>query len=581
VRSRQEIQFRLRQELGNLAMWVCPPRSSRAPNAGETQVPDLRDTPYTRDLIATADSVLRHHFPILGITIDAGPEIDWRRDYLHKISTSAPYFRRVPYLDFGRVGDHKVVWELNRHQHLVLLAQAFRLTGRHEYLDEAFRQLESWIRSNPFLRGINWASALEVAFRSLSWIWLWRLAGDQMPPEFAPRFLDELYRHGAFLERNLSIYFSPNTHLLGEAVALHALGVLFDRSGWRTTGGQIVEEAMERQVRDDGSHFEQSAYYHVYALDFFLFHATLAEPSPGYLARLERMAEYLDALLGPSSILPLFGDDDGGRLFHPYGDRTRFGRATMAACAVFFGRGGWLRSPDDLYEIAAWWTAAPAPEPAPAHHISTLFRDAGVAVLAHDQTQIVIKAGGFGEGSGGHSHSDVLGIIARTGDREILIDPGTYTYVASPADRNTFRGSAAHSTIRIDGRDQAIPAGPFRWNEKPSVEILEWNAAPQSDTLDAVCSYGGFRHQRRVEFRKPAKLLVTDVVHGPSGEHTVEAFWHLGSAECASRFQFSAPAQIEPAWRSRALFSKEPSQRFCVKVSSTLPVRVETEIDLS
>ena len=27
---------------------------------------------------------------------------------------------------------------------------------------------------------------------------------------------------------------------------------------------------MERQVREDGSHFEQSAYYHVYALDFFL-----------------------------------------------------------------------------------------------------------------------------------------------------------------------------------------------------------------------------------------------------------------------------------------------------------------------
>jgi hypothetical protein len=36
--------------------------------------------------------------------------------------------------------------------------------------------------ANPFLRGINWASALEVAFRALSWAWIWTLAGPEMPP---------------------------------------------------------------------------------------------------------------------------------------------------------------------------------------------------------------------------------------------------------------------------------------------------------------------------------------------------------------------------------------------------------------
>src|SRR5262249_15911303 len=197
-----------------------------------------------------AESILLHRFPLLGVTIDTGPEIDWRRDYLHGISTSTAYFRRVPYLDFARVGDHKVVWELNRHQHLVLLAQAFLLNGRREYLDEAVRQAGSWMDANPFLCGINWTSALEVAFRSLSWMWLWKLAGSQMEEAFARRFPTELYRHGRFLDTNLSVYFSPNTHLLGEAVALHALGVLFDESKWRAVGGRLVEEAMERQVRE-------------------------------------------------------------------------------------------------------------------------------------------------------------------------------------------------------------------------------------------------------------------------------------------------------------------------------------------
>src|SRR5207245_1143487 len=106
---------------------------------------NLRGTDYACDVIAIADSVLAHRFPIFGITVETGPGIDWRRDYLHGIPTGTEYFRRVPYLDFSRAGDHKVVWELNRHQHLVLLAQAFLLSGRREYLDEVFRELESWL----------------------------------------------------------------------------------------------------------------------------------------------------------------------------------------------------------------------------------------------------------------------------------------------------------------------------------------------------------------------------------------------------------------------------------------------------
>jgi hypothetical protein len=528
-----------------------------------------------------ADSILEHRFPILGITIETGPAIDWRRDYLHKISTGTPYFRRVPYLDFSRVGDHKVVWELNRHQHLVLLAQAWLLSGRREYTDEAWRQVESWLDANPFLRGINWASALEVAFRALSWMWLWRFAGVAMPPALGPRFLTALYRHGRFLELNLSIYFSPNTHLLGEAVALHALGVLFDEPRWRAMGGRIVEEAMQRQVRPDGSHFEQSAYYHVYALDFFLLYRSLAAPSKSFDDRLERMAGYLDALLGASGVLPLIGDDDGGRLFHPYGDRTRFGRATMATCAMVFGRGEWVRAPEDLHCQAVWWLAGAAPPGVPGPYASQLFGDGGTAVMTHGETQIVIKAGGFGEGSGGHSHADVLSLVARIADREVLIDPGTYTYLADPAERNAFRGTAAHNTVRIDGRDQAIPAGPFRWEGKPAVEIAAWTTSPERDFLDASCSYGGFRHRRRVSFEKPATLAVRDTIEGPPGTHRIEAFWHLGTEGDAARFAFNAPAEPVQTWRSRALCAREPAVALRVAVSGELPLELETTIDLS
>ena len=37
---------------------------------------------------------------------------------------------RVPFLDHAAVGDHKVTWEINRHQWLVTLAQAWRGVSR-------------------------------------------------------------------------------------------------------------------------------------------------------------------------------------------------------------------------------------------------------------------------------------------------------------------------------------------------------------------------------------------------------------------------------------------------------------------
>jgi hypothetical protein len=34
-----------------------------------------------------------------------------------------------------------------------------------------FAQWTHWHKENPYPKGMNWASSLEVAFRSLSWIW--------------------------------------------------------------------------------------------------------------------------------------------------------------------------------------------------------------------------------------------------------------------------------------------------------------------------------------------------------------------------------------------------------------------------
>ena len=69
------------------------------------------------------------------------------------------------------VGDSKVVWELNRHQWVVRLAQAWALTRDERYAEACMATIDSWLDANPPGLGINWASSLEVSYRLISWCW--------------------------------------------------------------------------------------------------------------------------------------------------------------------------------------------------------------------------------------------------------------------------------------------------------------------------------------------------------------------------------------------------------------------------
>ena len=541
----------------------------------------LGGSDFARDVVTLAEEIRAHRFPIFGGLVETGREIRWRRDYHSGIESSLHYFRFIPYLDAKRAGDHKLIWELNRHQHLVVLAQAYLFTADRSNLDEIVAQLDSWITQNPYARGINWSSALEVAVRSLAWIWIFHFVGQELPPDFRKRWLRELYRHASFVENNLSIYFSPNTHLLGEGLALHALGLFFANQRWEHLGAQLMVEQMQRQVNQDGSHVERSTYYHVYALDMFLLHAILATPDSAYLAKLERMATYLDALLGPARTLPLIGDDDGGRLFHAYGPRDQFARATLATAAVVLNRTDWITCREDLDSQASWWIGSRKTQPNGGACTSRLFADAGLAVMCSGSTQVLVTAQAFGLWSAGHSHAAALSVIARIGATEILIDPGTYTYTADLQQRDWFRSTEAHNTIRIDGLGQATPAGPFGWRDHPRVEILSWETSADCGVVDARCAYRGFTHRRRVEFHKPDLLVVFDDIDGPSGEHDIEQLWHLGSSSVRERLTVAGEAELVNSFRSICFGQKRSSTMLRVYRRTRLPLRLETRIDLS
>jgi glycosyltransferase involved in cell wall biosynthesis len=508
--------------------------------------------PETADeIIRRAERICQHRFDLLGYeAVDYGAQIEWHCDRVHrKRAPRKPWFT-LKYLDFDEVGDSKITWELNRHQHLVTLAKAFRLSGDPKFAFELFAQWHHWHAENPYPVGTNWASSLEVAFRSLSWLWVYFLMADSpaTPSTFRQSWLRALAVSGRHIERYLSTYFSPNTHLLGEAVALFFIGTLCPEipasRRWQQRGWRIVLQEATRQVRGDGLHFEQSAYYHVYALDFFLHSAILASVNhievPKEFDRIiERMLDGL-ATLSRGGVVPGFGDDDGGRLFDPARNRMICMTDPLATGAVLFGRGDFKGVAGGPREETLWLLGEAGIQEfdrIPENHVpdnSAAFRATGIYVMSGESRkwQVVIDAGPQGPHPAGHGHADALSLTLTASGRELLSDSGTFEYVGPGPEREHYRGTQAHNTLVVAGEGQAQSRGPFGWQRLPVVQAEGWITGRSFDLF--VGSHDGYSrlpnpviHRRYVFAAKSGLFLVRDLVLG-FGEYPLDLFWHLG-----------------------------------------------------
>jgi len=503
------------------------------------------------ELIAgEADNICQHRFHILGYEqVNYGPTIDWHLDPVNgKRASLKPWFK-VPFLDFSQVGDHKIVWELNRHQHLVTLAKAWLLTHKQEYVKEALEQWYAWREANPYPMGINWSSSLEVAFRTLSWIWLQHLLRDcpAVPNRFHSDMSEALLISGRHIECYLSIYFSANTHLLGEGAALFFLGTLCPDAPcarrWQNQGWRILLNGCRTQVYPDGVYFEQSLYYHVYALDFLLHARLLAAcnqiPVSSHLdSVLQQMLLVVQALCqtGPPTG---FGDDDGGRLFNPLRNRPEHLIDPLALGALLFA-GSDFRDSARLTEESIWLFGAqalqlPAEKTFKDRRItSTAFAHGGIYVMAaakHRLEQMTLVAGPTLTSMGGHRHADSLTIMLTIDGQDWLVDSGTYSYVSRG--RDVFRGTSAHNTMRVDGFDQAIPEGFFRWKSVPGAEAQLWITGETFTLLAAShASYARLSdpvtHRRFVFHLHGGFWLVRDCAEGRA-RHALEVSWHFPS----------------------------------------------------
>jgi hypothetical protein len=523
------------------SVWPIPAREKEAITRSITaQFPSA-----AADAGERAERILGGQYDLLGHRdLPYGRIPDWHRDAAHGRTAPRRFWADVPYLD-PACGDHKVTWELNRHQHWTTLGRAFWLRGDGRYAEAFVDQFYSWLDANPPLVGVNWASMLELAFRAISWTWALEFFTpiDAAAAKNRPWRLDLLLaldRQLAHVSENLSRYFSPNTHLSGEALALYVVSLAFPElrasAARAALGREILLQEADRQVLPDGGHAERSTHYHRYSADFYLLAAIVArrsgDPAAASLtAAAKAQAEVLRTFADDSGGLQTIGDDDGGQLFAMCGTAPSDVRTTLAIAAELLSDPSLAVSPPTE---ESWWVLQPrslaasrGSLTAPSRWRSRLLPDTGYFVSRGTRELAIFDVGRHGFLNGGHAHADALAIVTTAAAKPLLIDPGTGTYTMDPSLRDRLRAGRMHNTVLIDGEEHAAVRGPFHWSRTTDARALFSLAGDGWDIAQGMHDgYPECRHVRTLFSVHDVGWLVVDQILG-TGRHRAEAFWHV------------------------------------------------------
>jgi len=468
-----------------------------------------------------ADDCLGNVFDFYGERHFVGEEIDW---------------------DHNPGSDHWV-HDLNRFSYLDLLVRASLTTGQDVYARKAAGLVMDWVDKNDVCRSWFWRPEMEMAdvvngaWRSYLNIAIhlrcWADVLEELVPFWSPRellaVLKSMHDQLGYLEQIIPT--AHNNWIVIGADGMMATAVrlpeLRDRQRFIDYAWEKVLTEADRQVLPDGVQFELSQAYHGVVerllLDVMEICREAGLEVPGAMEDVTaRMLDYTMQTIAPDGLQVAFNDSDAAR-----GDGAR---ARLAREGRRRGRRDWL------------YVGTGGAEGEPPEVLSQAFEYGGVYVMrtgwGRGDTFLTFDGGPWGYS---HQHDDRLGFWLTASGRSFLIDPGRYLYDdQNPFSRRKYLNtSRAHSTITIDGQDQADRFFRQTWRPRERIADNTWIV---TDDLQRVAGshrlgYGeGGRihveHRRSITFYPPDVFVVLDRLTG-EGTHNV-----------CSRLQF-CPGDIE------------------------------------
>ncbi len=477
-----------------------------------------------------AELICKHIFDLLG----SGPKkinlngdncqlIDWQLDFRSGYRWDSKLYRR--WIRFGNVegADIIVPWEQSRFQDRMALAQAYKLTDSQKFVVEFQNQVSDWIESNRLGFGVNWFCTMDIAIRAANWLVIKELfeTSFDFPETFLMKIYGSLYDHGRYIRKHLQRFKNVTTnHYISGIVGLLCIALyfpFFKRSKeWLDFAVKELETEIEKQVYPDGCDYEASISYHLLVLEIFFYALVLCERadvslSESYKAKVKKMFEVTLYCIKPDGRIPQIGDNDNGRLFKFSKRPVNNHKYLLSLAAIYYKDSNFKLKQFELYEEAFWifgedaniiWdTLSYRENPIQ----SKSFPNAGWYIIRHNNDYCFISCGPNGQGGrGGHAHNDKLSFELMLDGQDIIVDPGTYVYTSYPEERNKFRSTEYHNTIKFDGYEQneILDNAMHFLPDKVKIMYAELIELEDKIMFQGEIEYADIRHKRVISLNK-------------------------------------------------------------------------------
>jgi hypothetical protein len=340
-------------------------------------------------------------------------------------------------------GDIKFVWEINRLNGLDALIAAYALDRDPEYLRSTQELIEHWRSENPYNRGVNWYSNMEVAVRLLRLLLCRQIfAAARWNAAELEAAIQEHYFHVISDWRSTRRTMVGGNHLLIELAAAASGELLLEGPG---AFCKLLEAQSSRQFYPDGGYFEGSLGYHLFVLSGLLLVKLLAYISGLSYFFLDEVLrkglQFVESLAGPDGTVPAIGDWDDGYIFRPSMQSPH-----CIHDIVHLGRNLVGGGDEGNFKTSS--------------HQWLWFQDSGVAAHCREGALACFRAGSIYYG---HSHLDMLSFYYMDATGPAVLDGGTFSYNLSRRSREYYRSQAAHSTLSLEGITPLRPLGNFAW----------------------------------------------------------------------------------------------------------------------
>jgi hypothetical protein len=462
--------------------------------------------------------------------------------------------------------------------------QRFHLFGRmlpsHPASEELVPALFADWLSTLSLQPCSALDPMNCALRLINWISL--LANDDvrnlLDSEISKRIYVAIVEQTRWLTRHIEHEVGGN-HVLLQLYALSCVIAAYPNVPDAERIRKLAAHAMPRVIMEQFSngcfHCELSTHYHLQStLTSLAWLSTVRNLDVAVCDRLiaiMRLAKSrIDALVLPDGSLPLIGDSCYS--FYTTGTSEDLALLPRLAARVFDPVDGSISQTPDC------WLHGP------------------YVVHNSSSDKLIVKVANLGLAQNpGHGHADIGSFVYCVDSTPLFVDSGTQGY-HKDGEFSRIKGGACHSTLTVDGHDQALSWGRFRWAYLP--RSVQYFTEKKRGGIFVWVAYEGFRqiggiYHRRTFDLENENLSIEDHVDGAGQRDLMFTFivhpgWQVQATDrrlllsnhiCRRSLNFEADIPLEHDISQQDIYpsygNRAPATRICfVARASKLPIGV-------